>query len=422
MVRSLLRRLAELAGIPVGPRARQLASNLAYLVGTDLALTALTFGLTAALVRALGPAAFGQVNLATSVAQLWVILLLAGMHVALTRHVAAEPARAPTIVGSALAIAGIMCLAAPPVIVATRDLTMPLLRVDLPVFLWSLALALGLVPHALANGILAGQQRFREVSRFNLAAGLVFALLVGVLLAGVWAVTFERVVLVNALRAVVFAVLAFHAARGVIGRPSPTWARRLFGFGGYYTLAAFAHFLILGSIDNLMLNAYLGPAAVGLYSAYYVPFNLFTSRIVKLISDVLMPAAAAHEDRARLLRQVLGAYARGAWLIIPGVMAATFALFWVYGGAFEFRWTLAFLMGCNVWLHATSTVMGDLLVADGTRGVRWSMYGAFVTAIVNVTANLLLIPTFGVAGTMLASVAAFMTAIAVRAFALSRLH
>jgi hypothetical protein len=100
--------------------------------------------------------------------------------------------------------------------------------------------------------------------------------------------------------------------------------------------------------------------------------------------------------------------------------AVTWVLFRVYSGGFAFSWVLAALMGVNVWLHTTSTLLGNLLVAAGTRGVRSTMYGAFLTAAVNVGLNVWLIPAHGVAGTMVASLAAFVVAVGVRTFALSR--
>jgi O-antigen/teichoic acid export membrane protein len=414
--------LARIAGTSLGPRGRELFINVGYLVATDLALGALGVGLTAWIVRILGPAEFGQVNLVASVAQLWVIGLLAGLHAAVTRHLAAHRDEAPVIIGTTLTVAIVAALVLIPLMFLARDWTLHIFRVDASVFAWSILLALGMVSQQIVNGTLAGLQRFRRISQYNIAAGLFYIAIVATLLVAVPNLSFRHVVAATLLRSMAFAAMGLVASRTLIGRPSRAWSKRLLSFGGYHTLAALAHFFILGSIDNLMLNAYHGPAAVGLYGAYYVAFNIFTNRVVKFVSDVLVPAAAGHDDPRRLARMALRAYGRAAWGSVPAVAVVTYVLFRIYGGTYEFRWTLAVLMSINVWLHAVSSMLGDFLVAAGVKGVRWSMYGALVTAAVNVTGNVLLIPTFDVAGAMLSSLLAFATAIAVRSVALSRLN
>jgi O-antigen/teichoic acid export membrane protein len=414
--------LARIAGTSLGPRGRALFINVGYLVATDVALGVLGVGLTAWIIRILGPAEFGQVNLVASVAQLWVIGLLAGLHAAVARHLAAHRDEAPVIVGTTFALAIVAALVLIPVMFLARDWTLHIFRVDASVFEWSILLALGTVSQQIVNGALAGLERFRLISRYNIAAGCFYIAIVATLLFAVPNLSFRYFVAATFLRSLAFAAMALVALRPLIGRPSRAWSKRLMSFGGYYTLAALAHFFILASIDNLMLNAYHGPAEVGLYGAYYVAFNIFTNRVVKFVSDVLMPAAAGHDDPGRLVRVALRAYGRVAWGVVPGVTVLTYVLFRIYGGTYEFRWTLAVLMSVNVWLHAVSSMLGDFLVAAGVKGMRWSMYGALVTAAVNVAGNFLLIPSFDVAGAMLSSLLAFTTAIAVRSLALSRLN
>jgi O-antigen/teichoic acid export membrane protein len=414
--------LTRLTGGPSGPRVRAFAKNLGYLLGTDLLLTALTFGLTAWVVRTLGPAEFGQVNLTVSVAQFWLVAMLLGMHAGATRFIAAHPGDSGRIAATALALAAGACLVLAPLILAGRGQGEGLFGVGPGVFTWSVVLAASLVAQQVGNGILAGFQRFRDISAYNAAAGLAFAAIAGALLMGGRLLTFADFIAANVARWLIFGACALVAVHSRLGRPSWPWARQLLGFGGYYTVSAAAHLLILGAIDTLILNAYHGPGAVGLYGAYYVSFNLFSNRVLRLVSDVMMPAAAAHEDRRRLLRRALGLYARSAWFLVPAVVVLTAVLFRVYGGAFAFRWELAALMGVNVSLYAISTLLGDFLVAAGNRGMRLSMYAAFVTAAINVCANLLLVPPLAVTGTLLASSLAFSVSVGLRGLACSRLE
>jgi O-antigen/teichoic acid export membrane protein len=96
------------------------------------------------------------------------------------------------------------------------------------------------------------------------------------------------------------------------------WLRRQWGrvdwqqipdylrFGLYQAASALTHFFVLGSIDSLILNAYHGDAAVGLYGAYYAAFNVLVSRFIRMFSTVFLPTASAHAERDRLLHGVAG--------------------------------------------------------------------------------------------------------------------
>lgn len=404
----------RVTGVTLGTGGWTLTRSLGYVMGADAVGSAVTFVLTAWFVRRLGPEEFGLANLASGVAQFCTIFMLGGLHIAATRDIAARPAEVKTTISTTLATGGLLGAMLAALLAFAGDVVTDLLRIAPPVLGWSLALAATQSGYHLVYASLSGLRRFADIARHGLLSTLGFALVVATLMTTRARLTFADYVAASALRSLFFALLGLAGLRALLGRPSLARAPHLLAFGGYSTATSLCYFFILGGIDSLMLNAYHGPEAVGLYGAYYVVFNLLTSRVVKAVSDVMVPTAAGHTDRALLRRRVLRVYWRTAWLLWPAAVLLTLLLFQVYGQAYEFNWRLAGLMGATVWLHAVSSVLGDFLVAAGLPGVRRSLYAALATAAVNVGANLVLIPRFGVEGTMMASALAFAVALGLR--------
>jgi O-antigen/teichoic acid export membrane protein len=412
----------RVAGVSLGPGGRSLTKSLGYLIGADTFGSAVTFVLTAWFVRRLGPEEFGLANLAVAVAQIWVIFLLGGLHTAATREIAADPNQVPTIISTTFAAGGLLWGVLALLCTVWGNLLAQYLGVRGDLIAWSFVLATAECGYYLVHASLSGLKRFGDIARYAVSSTLGFAAIVAGLLAARSRLTFADFVAASALRWSLFCLFGLAGLRTFLGRPSLARARHLLAFGGYSTAASLCSFFILGGIDNVMLNAYHGADAVGLYGAYYVVFNLVTSRMVKVVSAVMVPTAASSSDRAALRRRVLQMYWRTAWLLGPSSVGLTFVVFRAYGDAYDFDWVLAGLMGANIWLHAVSSSVGDFLVAAGIRGVRSSLYAAAVTATVNVGANLLLIPSFGVGGTMVASSLAFSVALALRLAFLRRLE
>lgn len=396
------------------------ARNVSVLVGSDLLVSVLTFSVTGLFIRTIGPEQFGIVNLVGSVAQFSLPFLQLGLPAAATYYLSRSKGDA-SIGGSALVVGTLLVITVWPLLWWLRDPIARATHVSPAVATAGIAYALPYALFYLGQGMLVGSARFSTAAVLNLASGLVFvAVACGMLLAqtGVSATGF---IAASTLRWLLFGASALIAARALIGRPTLRASRDLVTYGGYYSLSALVHVFVLGSIDALMLNAWHGPATVGTYGAYYAVFNILVSRVMRQVSDVLMPTAAAHGAAGELLTRILRLAIKAIVPSVTVVAVLTFAVFRLYGEAYPFDWRLAIMMGAVVALHAVAGILGDLMNARGVAGTRASLLAAVATAIVNVTLNAALIPSFAIAGTMTASIAASCVSIALRVSMLKRL-
>lgn len=399
-------------------RMLRFVRSVALLIGSDLAGTAITFLITAWFIRSLGPAEFGKAALATSVSQFALIPLLWGLHQAAAHDVSALDER-PTTIGSLLSLVGASGVFVVPALWFGATFLSKWFHTETAVFRAGVAYGFVLALSFVVQGILGGLHRFGFIARLQLISSAALAVAaVTFLLTN--EVGYRDWIAVSAVKAAVVAVGGAVAIRSLVGRPRSDRSRNLLALGSLHTLNNLAHVLILGLVGNFMLNVYHGSAALGLLSAYMTSFNIFSSRIVKIVSDVLQPMAAAHGAPATLRRSVIRGFLSLGWLVVPGTAIMTYILFRFYGGAFVFDLRIALLVGLATFLFGLSGAIGDLMAASGTFGMIPGVATAFVAGAVNLLATWLLVARYGVSGTLLALCVGLFTLIVLRVRELSR--
>jgi O-antigen/teichoic acid export membrane protein len=417
--RFVTRTALHLIGGPLTSGVQAFLKNFGYLFSSDLLASALTFGLTAWAVRVMGPSQFGQANLVISVAQLVMIPMLFGMHASTSRAVAASNAPGP-VMGSALLLTSVLIPAVAAIAAIFAGTIATVTGLSQGIVFGSLPLAAALVVQTVLQGMMAGLRRFREISRFNIWSAVTYSVLMAAALFShvTWVVWLYLAV--TGLRSLVLAVLCLVHVRGEVERPSREAVWTLAHFGGTYTIGSVAYFFALGALDSLMLNAYHGATAVGLYGAYFAAFNIVASRVTKVVSDVLVPTATAHGEPARILGRITRVLMGPGLIIVPATMVLSRLLFLMYGDAYAFAWGTAALLGLCIFLHTGMSLTADLMVAGGIESLRVAAAVAILTAIANVLGNLLLIPPLGVDGSLLATAASSAFGLALRATYLFR--
>lgn len=397
--------VARLAGGPLTDGVRAFLGNLAYLFSADVVATLLTFGLSAWVVRLMGPEEFGLANLVIGSSQLVLIPMLFGLHAATARTVAASAAPGPYL-SAALVLVAILIPLVGLAGVALAGYAAQLAGLPRAVVLWSLPLAAALTLQHVVQSMLAGRHRFRNIALYNVWAAGAYALIIiaGLVADATW--PYWMFVLATILRHAVHTGLCAVDIWRELRRPSRAAMQTLARFGGVYTLGSVAYLFALSAIDSLMLNAWHGPAAVGLYGAYYASFNIVASRITKLVSDVLLPTASAHGAPSRMVGRLAKVLAGPAWLLVPAAMMLARLLFVAFGDAYVFSWGTAALLGLCIYFHVAASLSGDLMVAGRPEDLRAATATSLVTALLNIGGNLILIPRFSVAGSLMATAVA----------------
>jgi len=404
------------------------AVNAAVVAAAEIAGKVATLAFTVAAARSLGQAGFGAFSYAVSFALLVATLPSGGFGAMLVQRGSAEPRRLPQLFSELLAWRTAIAI---PVFGAAAVAGIALRPDGSSALAFVLVLAATFVDlygdagRSVANAM----QRQTGVSVALVAQRfLTAALAIGVLVAGLGLVGLCSTYLAGS---VVGAGLVFWSVRRMGVVPDRRTIRR----GSFWSMGRASVALgidtvlslALFRVDQVILGAIKGNAAVGLYAATYKLLEtvLFVSWAV---GRAVYPALSAHPEPERVRRGVEQGIAAIAVLYVPfGVglfVDGRQVLGLLYGPAYAGGVDIARWLAASPMLFAIGFLFSYGLVA---RERRWrAAAGTIAASVLNVGLNLALIPHFGPVGAAAATTisyafeAAVLAVLAVPAFGLPR--
>lgn len=379
-------------------RAR-LSTNAAWLFLAQVVVVVIGLIVTIAVSRLLGPEELGRWRFAQALFAYGLTLTDVGLSVLAIRELARSRGAAVAIYGFPIVV--VQLLAA---LVVYGLIVGIMLASSLPgpTKLVTMALGLAVFPQALSMAhVLQAHERMELVARIRIInqalAGL--AGLAGLALSRHLLALVAPIIVVTLLTDawVAYRVHSDHGVRFAV--PS---ARQLFGLvgeGAPFLLSSLA-LLVIFNADAILLEVMRGERELGWYAASYSPASqllLLGGPLVAAAYPRLAALSAAPERSLALLRLLLGLL--GA-LILPlalgGAVLADKVVAFLYGSGYEPSVpVLVILMGLPVIGYYNMCLMQSISAAGRQKTV---MRITFLTAAVNVAANLVLIPTAGIVG------------------------
>jgi O-antigen/teichoic acid export membrane protein len=365
------------------------------------------------LARTLGPSGRGE--LAAVVlwpTMLWTVGNL-GVVDSVTFHSARRTAPQRSIVSTSLAIA----LVQSAVLVAIGLVLVPLVLAkqeasvvrDCLIFLASIPTSL--VTLYLAS-VLNGTHRFVP---FNLVRATVFlgnaAGLVALAIASELTVTSAMIAyLASQVLTVLIAVIFVLPSSGPPSRPQRLLAREMLAYGWRSQLSTISN-LLNERVDQLVISIVLAPASLGLYVVAWTMTSL-SSMIGYSVTFAALPkvaqAKSAEERRARAHRYVFLTFISTAAVTVPVLLLAPEILRIVFGGDFVQA------TGVTRVLLVASIPLGTARVLEAVlKGVNRPLHAGFAEGaglIVTAVGLAALLPTLGLMGAAITSLAAYLLA------------
>lgn len=384
---------------------RRTVTGFVALGAATLLAQVLGFFVLAVLARRLGPSELGSYSFAINLMSYFAIPANFGITALATRDLARDPTRVRPLLGEIIALQGALCVipyallvALAPVLAAdeTSQTLIPIVGLTFSIE----AASLGFV--------LFGFQRFGVMAVARVAGAVTFAALVvafvdagdttrlaWIHLAGVLATTLVTVVAVLRL-----------AGRPRFGTPLRALLGR-FRAGIPFGIAA-VMISVYYTVDTLLLGYMRGVEEVGHYAvAYRIPLAVLT--FAALWGSVLFPHFSALADRRDEVREQIGYFASLALVaslpmlagtlvvgeqLIPGLFGDEFA---EAGTPFIVLMFAAALVPFSINWGTSSVALGD---------ERHQAYAVTLGAVLNLLANLVVIPEFGMTGAAATTVAA----------------
>ncbi len=281
-----------------------------------------------------------------------------------------------------------------------------------PVDGWLLAAALVSIPIGLAyllmQNLMLGTQDVRGYNGMDIASRLAGLLLIAALI-GLNLVRVEWIfvaTVASSTAVVVFAWMRLVGATNTRIRPSASLFRRYGRYGLKAFIAALFAYLVI-RVDILLVQYLRGPAEAGYYSlavslvdiVYILPVvtgSLMFPKLMNMPVERRLPTALRVAFGIFLVMTV----ASVAALVLGGPVIPI-----LYGEAFiPSFWPFAWLLPGIVLLSANTILMNYLATIDNPSVV---VFGPAAALVLNVVANLLLVPMYGAVGAAAASALAY---------------
>jgi O-antigen/teichoic acid export membrane protein len=186
-------------------------------------------------------------------------------------------------------------------------------------------------------------------------------------------------------------------------RPSRTVLRRQVNYG-VRNYASSLFWLFLFSSDALLVNHFLGNGPTGVYSVA-VSLGLPITMLGAVIGTLTFQRVAADSSEANRVantNRVVRILVPAAALLAIGVgIAGQWAIPALYGSQFDGATTALLLLLPGFFALAVETVVMNFLAGDGSPPVVY--WGPFVGLVINLGANLYVIPRWGIEGAAVTS-------------------
>jgi len=381
---------------------RRALANIAWLSGESILRLVVGLFLGIWIARFLGPNAFGPYSYAMALVALFGVFSRLGVDEILVREIVRSHAARHELIGSAFAMKLAGGLAA---FAAAVSCTV-ILRPAQPTVLALVAIiAAGLVAQSIDVIDLWFQSQLqsrRSVVARNIAFLTTSLLKIGFILAGAAVAAFAFAGLLELLLAGAGLVAAYRLSGETLSAWRASWSRARFLLAPSLPLifAGLAVSLYM-RIDQVMISAMLGDAAVGRYSAairlteaaYFIPTVICSSSLPGIIS---LRASNPAQFRARMqwLFDVMVVLALAIALLLS--LFAGQVVQFLYGGAYV---SAAPVLAVHAWSTVfvfLGVASGAWLLAENLTSV--SFYRTALGAVANIGLNFWLIPAFGVVG------------------------
>lgn len=369
-------------------------------------------GTSVILARVLGPEGRGIYALATLLPALIVNFGNLGIGPATVYYVARGQFKSQEILGNnvllTVAIGTLGILGGLIVILFCGDAVFP--GVPLRYLIFALTLVPAEIFFSFVRYLLLGAQRIQEFNYVQIVQAVLFLVFIALALlglrAGVAGAIVAGLLTWLAVDAIVFN-LARSVAKGVDFKPNASYIKQATTYGLQAHLANILGFLNY-RVDMFLVNAFLGPTAVGLYS---VGVGLVEKLwlIPQSASTVLFPRVAAESEEGRrkeftalVARTVLWVTAFVALVL---VLLSKWIVLLLYSEAF-----LPAVSALQALLVGVITLSAGKVLANDIAGRGLPMlniYTGLAAVVTNVVLNLLWIPHYGITGAGWASTASY---------------
>jgi O-antigen/teichoic acid export membrane protein len=163
-------------------------------------------------------------------------------------------------------------------------------------------------------------------------------------------------------------------------------------------------------VDKILINKLITTAAVGIYTAYYLPSITIALTLWGILGAAFFPYASKSRDRLSIFRSVNKAVPALTAALLPLIILIEVVIFKLYGAQYPFSAELGLLFAFAATACFFYSCYSFLMAAEGTSGAKINALSSIIALGVIIGLNVVLLPLIGISGAAVALIFAYLAA------------
>jgi O-antigen/teichoic acid export membrane protein len=186
------------------------------------------------------------------------------------------------------------------------------------------------------------------------------------------------------------------------------WGSRL---TKYSVLAAIGglSFSIYTNIDKILINKYMMPTDVGIYKAYYLASINMAGLFWRIFNVVYFPTVSKYQNKLAVFKKINKIVPYLIVLGTPFILFLEIIIIKLYGKKYPLDFKLSIIFSIATIIIVINSFYVWLMAATGQKGIKVTAFSELISAVVNLCANLILIPQIGILGAVVATIISYLS-------------
>lgn len=340
---------------------------------------AIMFALNIIAGRLLGPVEYGKYGLVIALASIFIIPMTLGIDTAITYYVAknSSGSEKKEVVKSSLWVVGILVALIASLGFYFSSPISKLFNTEVSIAVIAIIFGIFLSIRNIFDSLVKGFHLFRYQSIIKIAEALIIFAAFFLLIGNYNLLTFKSYI-VAILAGYIFTNLAIaFKIKNVLGFDTK-YTRKIISYGSYAILGSLFG-IMTTSFDKILINKYIGPEQLGIYSAYMTASFLLVTQIIALFVNVFFPYMASIKNSDLILKKInrlamiffIPAMFGLAFIIVTAIM--------LFGKNYSLDWVLVLEFSLLGIMTMYFTALWWLIASKGKKGIRFTSVNGIIS-------------------------------------------
>lgn len=394
---------------PMNEEVENFVKNISFVGFGTLLSTIFSFLFTVIGGRMLGPSGYGSFTLVQSIAMILYIPMLLGFNTAMIKYCAetTDQDRLSRIISTTYIIVVFLTAISTILYVIFINQLTASFSVNQEIIWLSIIFAVLFVFNTLTTSTLRGLHLIKGFALFQPIFGLTLLSTFFIFLF-IQPPSFKAMVYANFLAfAIIGCVIVILFLKKYLAfRVDRVWLSTAWKYSNFALIGGLA-FTLYSNIDRILINYYMDVESVGIYGVYYYASFAVIGLFSGVFITVFFPIASKTSDKKLLYHKLTKTIPYLVIFGIPGVLIGEFIILHIFGKDYPIDFPLMIAFAVTAVLVTWYGILAWFFNSEGVNGVRLTVSGTLIIALVNVMLNVILIPQIGLYGAIAASALAF---------------